>query len=238
MQNQQDNYNITPMDNEQKLFGLSYRPTPSDRELEWDRSKVLLSKTDSKGNILYANEAFIDVCGYDDFELMDKSHNIVRHPDMPKVVFKLLWESLNKGNGFHSILKNMSKTGRYYWVFNDLKVIIDDKGDTFYTGTQKSIGSEIISNSIEPLYKKLLQIEKASGVQSSENYLLGFLEERNTNYVGYIDNLHKVGYDNMVTYNASTPESTSEGKEVNIPKKKGFFSGFFADNGKSTPKKK
>ncbi|WP_309609162.1 PAS domain-containing protein [Flavobacterium sp.] len=229
MQNEQENYNITPSNSESKLFGLTYRPTPSDRELEWDRTKVLLSKTDSKGNILYANESFIDVCGYDDFELMDKSHNIIRHPDMPKVIFKIMWEKIQTGEGFHVVMKNMSKTGRYYWVVNDLKTAKDNFGVLTFTGQQKSVHPDLISKIIEPLYRKLLQIQVASGVQSSENYLIGFLEERNMTYTQFIDQLIFTGVD--------TIQEKDDTIKVSIPKKKGFFSGFFADE-KPTAKKK
>lgn len=206
------NYNITPL-GEEKVFGLSYRPSPSDRELDWDKSKILLSKTDAKGNILYANEGFVDVTGYDDFELMNKSHNIVRHPDMPKVIFKLLWEEIKKGNNFHGIIKNMSKTGRYYWIVTDFKTLYDESDNIIsYIGKQKSVSDKIVNQFIEPLYKKLSQIEKSSGVEASENYLLGFLEERNYTYVEFVENLLTTGKDEK-------------------KKKKGFFSGFFSTKG-------
>ena len=117
MPDQVPNYNISPLDADQKVIGLTYRPTPSDRELEWDKSKVLLSKTDDKGNILYANESFIDVSGYDDFELMNKSHNLLRHPDMPKVIFKLLWENISKGESYMVIMKNISQN-KCNWIPN------------------------------------------------------------------------------------------------------------------------
>jgi len=212
MQTQASNYNVTPL-GEEKLFGLSYKPTPSDRELDWDKSKILLSKTDAKGNILYANEGFVDVTGYDDFEVMDKPHNIIRHPDMPKVIFKLMWEDIRKGKNFHGILKNMSKTGRYFWVVTDFKTLYDeDDSIKSFIGKQKSISDKIVNEFIEPLYKKLLQIEKSTGVDASENYLMGFLEERGYNYVEYIENLITTGKDEK-------------------KKKKGFFSGFFSTKG-------
>jgi PAS domain S-box-containing protein len=218
----EDNYNLVQMDYEKKLINLAYKPTPSDRELEWDKSKILLSKTDSKVTILYANEAFINVCGYDDYELMNKSHNMLRHPDMPKVIFKLLWESLVRENSYHTIVKNMAKTGRYYWVANDIKASKDQNGVTAFTGQQSAVSDDVIKNYIEPLYKKLLQIEKASGVQASENYLIGFLEEKGKSYISYIDSL---------VYNT---QDTTEAKKVT--KKKGLFSGLFLDE-KSKNKK-
>lgn len=194
------------------------RPTPSDREVDWNKSKVLLSKTDIKGTILYANEDFIDVSGYDEFELIGQPHNIVRHPDMPKVIFKFLWDSLKSGKNIHAIFKNMSKTGRYYWIITDFKIIADSDGEIVgYFGTRKSVREDIIVKFIEPLYKKLLHIEEASGMSAAEEYLIGFLEERKKTYMEYIDHL------------------IATGKDDKNKVSKGLFNGLFEK--KETPKK-
>ncbi|MEO6177200.1 MAG: PAS domain-containing protein [Flavobacterium circumlabens] len=186
------------------------RPTPSDREVDWNKTKVLLSKTDTKGTILYANEAFIDVSGYDEFELIGQPHNVIRHPDMPKVIFKFLWDSIKSSQNIHAIIKNMSKTGRYYWVITDFKIISDSDGEIVgYFGTRKSVPEEIIVKFIEPLYKKLIHIEEASGVHASEEYLIGFLEERKKTYMEYVDHL------------------VATGKDDKNKVSKGFFNGFF-----------
>ena len=74
---------------------MTKRPIPIDKEVSWDKTQTIMSKTDLYGTIEYANEVFVDVCGY---ELMAQPHNIVRYPDMPKVVFKVLWENIEKGN--------------------------------------------------------------------------------------------------------------------------------------------
>jgi PAS domain S-box-containing protein len=186
------------------------RPSPSDREVDWNKTKVLLSKTDTKGTILYANEAFIDVSGYDEFELIGQPHNVIRHPDMPKVIFKFLWDSIKANQNIHAIIKNMSKTGRYYWVITDFKIISDSDGEIVgYFGTRKSVPEDIIIKFIEPLYKKLLHIEEASGIHASEEYLVGFLEERNKSYMEYVDHL------------------VATGKDDKNKVKKGFFNGFF-----------
>lgn len=226
MSDQQPNYNFTPLDADQKIIGLTYRPTPSDRELDWDKSKVLLSKTDDKGNILYANEAFIDVSGYDDFELMNKSHNVLRHPDMPKVIFKLLWENISKGESYTVIIKNMSKTGRYYWIVNEIKSSKDSYGLMTFTGQQQSVNPEVINKIIEPLFKKLLHIEQASGIQSSENYLIGFLEEKEKTLPQFFAEVTNNRFEN----NDDLPLSNGP------VKKKGFFSRFFADTSDSKKK--
>ncbi|WPO77936.1 PAS domain-containing protein [Flavobacterium sp. KACC 22761] len=172
------------------------RPNPSKREVDWNKSKVLLSKTDTKGTILYANEDFIDVSGYDEFELIGQPHNIIRHPDMPKVIFKFLWDSIKSNKNIHAIIKNMSKTGRYYWVITDFKILADSKGNIVgYFGTRKSVREDIIDKFIEPLYNRLLHIEETSGILASEEYLVGFLQERNKTYTEYIDDLVATGKD-------------------------------------------
>ncbi|WP_264537585.1 PAS domain-containing protein [Flavobacterium sp. N1736] len=194
------------------------RPTPSDREVDWNKTKVLLSKTDTKGTILYANEAFIDVSGYDEFELIGQPHNVIRHPDMPKVIFKFLWDSIKSNKNIHAIIKNMSKTGRYYWVITDFKIIADGDGEIVgFFGTRKSVPEEIIVKFIEPLYKKLIHIEEVSGIEASENYLIGFLEERKKTYMEYVDHL------------------VATGKDDKNKVSKGFFNGFFEK--KNTGKK-
>ncbi len=213
----QENFGFEKQEELSTILNKSIKVTPSDRELEWDKSKVLSSKTDIKGNILYANEAFIDVCGYDDYELINQPHSLLRHPDMPKVIFKLLWEDLQNSNNYVAIFKNMSKTGRFYWVVNEIKCAKDSVGNTCYTGQQKSISSEIVTNFIEPLYKKLLQIEQASGLQASENYLIGFLEEKNKTFMQYISSIASINI--QEEYESAVGNSKS---------KKGFFSGFFA----------
>jgi len=76
----------------------------------------LVSKTDLKGNIIYVNEFFCTVCGYKESELIGKPHNIVRHPDTPKEVFKQMWETIKSGQVWRGIIKNKTKSGGYYWA--------------------------------------------------------------------------------------------------------------------------
>jgi PAS domain S-box-containing protein len=163
------------------------RPIPIDKEVSWDKSQIIMSKTDPYGTIEYCNEAFIDASGYEDYELISKPHNIIRHPDMPSVIFKVLWDNLKKGENYHAIIKNLAKNGRYYWVVTDFEISKDDSGRvSHYIARRRAVANEIITRYIEPLYKRLLQIEQASGMEASEKYLMGFLEEKNKNYVEYI----------------------------------------------------
>jgi PAS domain S-box-containing protein len=196
---------------------LFKQPTIIDKEVVWDKSRVIMSKTDHRGIIEYANEVFVDLCGYEDYELMGQPHSIIRHPDMPKVLFKVLWENLKQGVNFHAVVKNLAKSGRYYWVVTDFESAKNENGEiTNYFGRRRAVPQEIITNHIEPLYKKLLQIEKASGVEYSEKYLIGFLEEKNRSYVEYINDL-------FTEYERSQkPDSP-----IAVEEERGFFKRFF-----------
>ncbi len=79
-------------------------------------SAVLISKTDMRGVITYANADFIEVSGYSENELLGKSHNLVRHPDMPPAAFADLWRQIQAGKLWHGFVKNRCKNGDYYWV--------------------------------------------------------------------------------------------------------------------------
>ena len=85
-------------------------------ETEVPEHELIISRTDLQGNITYANETFLMISGYEEDELIGKSHNILRHPDMPKSVFKELWVTLSAGESWQGFVKNRRKDGGYYWV--------------------------------------------------------------------------------------------------------------------------
>ena len=101
---------------------LVSQPVIVDKEWSWDKSLTLMSKTDKYGTIEFANDVFIEISGYEDYELIGSSHNIIRHPDMPKVVFKMLWESLKKGENFYAVIKNLTKTGYFIGLLQLLRL--------------------------------------------------------------------------------------------------------------------
>jgi PAS domain S-box-containing protein len=188
------------------------RPVPIDKEVVWDKTQTIMSKTDLFGTIEYVNQAFADVSGFEEDELMTHPHNIIRHPDMPKVIFKVLWENIKAGNQFHGIVKNLTKSGRYYWVITDFEYSRDAKGTIQnYIARRKAVPENVITNHIAPLYKKLLEIEQTSGISTSEKYLTGYLEDQNLSYVDLITKF-------MVE---------NEEKSDSPKKKEGFFSRFF-----------
>jgi PAS domain S-box-containing protein len=165
------------------------------KPVAWDKTKILMSKTNAEGIIEYVNEVFLAVSGYESSELIDKPHSVVRHPDMPKVIFKLLWDELKEKKPTTIISKNLAKSGKYYWVGIDFKVTEKPNGELTFIANQKGLDNELINKIIDPLYKKLLEIEKKSGEKSSENFLIGYLEERKRSFEDYFLNLIKTGKD-------------------------------------------
>ena len=198
-----------------------------DKEVSWDKTQVIMSKTNAFGIIEYANENFVNVSGYEDYELMGQPHNIIRHPDMPRVIFKVLWENLKNGKNFHAIVKNLAKSGRYYWVITDFEISVDENDVIVnYFGRRQAVPQEVIAVHIEPLYKKLLQIEAASGIEYSEKYRIGFLEESKKSYVEYIKELiyeHERGQAKFAQYEEKINAEEEEEEE----EERGFFRRLF-----------
>jgi aerotaxis receptor len=85
-------------------------------ELMVDPVNPIVTKTDVKGSITYANRAFIEISGFTEAELLGKNHNIVRHPDMPPSAFADLWDTVKTGKPWRGIVKNRAKNGDFYWV--------------------------------------------------------------------------------------------------------------------------
>lgn len=97
-------------------------------ETEIPEDELIVSRTDLKGKITYANEAFTSISGYEINELIGQSHNILRHPDMPKRVFKNLWDTLKTEQKWEGVIKNLRKDKGFYWVHATISgVYKDDK---------------------------------------------------------------------------------------------------------------
>ena len=102
---------------------------PTGNERTFGRDEVIVSKTDAKGVITYANRTFMKVAGFEEDELLGAPHSIIRHPDMPRCVFKLLWDTLAAGREIFAYVVNMAKNGDHYWVFAHVTPSIGLSGD-------------------------------------------------------------------------------------------------------------
>lgn len=116
--------------------------------------QYLISKTDTKGRIIYANPAFIEVSGFSQDELIGQAHNIVRHPDMPPEVFADLWLTLKNGEAWEGIVKNRRKDGGFYWVKANAGPIIEQGVVTGYASVRTRAQKEEIARA-EQFYEKL-----------------------------------------------------------------------------------
>jgi len=170
------------------------KPTPIDEEIELDPKRYIVSETDAKGRITFANDYFMEVSGYTEEELIGEPHSIVRHPDMPRVVFKLLWETIKSGKNINAVVKNLAKDGRYYWIFTEFEIRKDtDTGEIIgYHASRKKISRHVIEI-IAQLYAKLLEIEKSEGVEASEKYLIDFLKSKSDTmeFADIMEEIHK-----------------------------------------------
>lgn len=156
------------------------------RELTFKEDEIIVSKTDTKGKITYGNDLFMKLAGYSENELLGAPHNIIRHPEMPKVVFKLLWDTLHQGKEVYAYVLNRAKNGDYYWVFANVTPSYSVDGNVvgYYSVRRKP--SKRALDIIKPLYKQLLDVEKNSGITASEKMFHDLLAKNGGRYDKFI----------------------------------------------------
>ena len=157
-------------------------------ELTIDEHEVIVSHTDVKGKILYANSVFCKYAGYEMEELIGQDHNIIRHPDVPKAVFKLLWSRVLNGESIYAYVKNRKKNGDYYWV-KGFTVPIMKNGQVSHILSYRKKITEYQRDTISAIYKVLTDYERSHTVDESLAFLVSYLEERNLNYDDMVDRL-------------------------------------------------
>ncbi len=156
------------------------------RELKFDDNEIVVSKTDTKGKITYGNDLFLKLAGYTEKELLGAPHNIIRHPDMPKIIFQSLWDTVRQGKEIYAYVMNKSRNGDFYWVFANVTPSYNHAGDVvgYYSVRRKP--SQKALNIVKPLYSKLLHAERSGGVNESEKLLNGLLAEKGGRYDKFI----------------------------------------------------
>lgn len=142
------------------------RPAPVDQEVEYGISEMFFSTTDSRGVILTGNDVFVKVSGYSKDELVGMPHSIIRHPDMPRAVFRLLWDTLHAGRSIAAYVKNLSKSGRYYWVLAYVQPV-----DCGYLSIRIKPTSPILQL-IPGVYKSMLDAEEKGGMDAAVEVLV------------------------------------------------------------------
>ncbi|MCA9179089.1 MAG: PAS domain-containing protein [Planctomycetales bacterium] len=136
---------------------------PTGHERTFGEDEIIVSKTDVKGVITYANQTFSRVSGYSEQELLGQPHNLIRHPETPMCVFQLVWDTISQGNEIFGYVSNLCKTGDHYWVFAHVTPTFDAAGNItgYHSSRRKPKRSSL--DVIQPLYKQLREIEQAQG---------------------------------------------------------------------------
>ena len=123
------------------------------------QGRVIVSETDTKGIITYANRKFCEISGYTQEELIGQPHNIIRHPDMPKEAFSKLWSTIQSGQIWHGLVKNLRKDGQYYWVETEILPAKNENNEiTGYVAARRSSSRKNIEETAV-MYRKMKEKE-------------------------------------------------------------------------------
>ena len=166
-----------------RLSKLDAPKTITNKEKVLGDNDFIVSKTDTKGYITYCNRIFVEMAGWSRFELIGANHNIIRHPHMPKIAFKILWDLIQSKKEFFGFVKNLRKDGGFYWVFAYITPDLDLNGNIIgYTSFRKKPSRKGIET-LEPIYLKLVEAEKSGGISASYELLKETLGATDENVV-------------------------------------------------------
>ena len=163
---------------------------PTDKEIVMREDDFIVSKTDMKGRITYGNKTFIEFSGFDEKEILGVQHNLIRHPDMPRAVFKLLWKSIQDGKEIFAYVKNICKNGSFYWVIANVTPSVDASGQVlgYYSVRRKPHPRAIPV--ISELYRLMCEEERRAGardaIAASTQVMEKFLGEKDMSYEQFV----------------------------------------------------
>lgn len=151
-----------------------------------DRDEIIVSKTDLKGRITYGNTTFLKFAGFPESELIGTQHNIIRHPDMPRGVFKLFWDTLQNGEEIFAYVKNISLDGSFYWVLANVTPSVNESGHVMgYYSVRRKPNPKAVAV-VNNLYREMLMAEQSAGsrdaIAASSRILERHLQEKKLSY--------------------------------------------------------
>jgi len=168
---------------------------PTNVERKFEANEIIVSKTDLKGHITYVNRTFMAISDFDEPELVGQPHSMIRHPDMPRCVFKLLWETIQSGKEIFAYVKNMTKTGDYYWVLAHVTPSLGASGEILgYHSNRRVPDRRVLDGLIIPLYTELSSIEnrdadRKKGLDRSYERLESLLKDKGVAYDQFVFSL-------------------------------------------------
>lgn len=164
---------------------------PSGMESLLGEENIIVSKTDLQGRITYANRTFLEISGYTEAEILGQPHNLIRHPDMPRCVFKYLWDTIRAVNEVFAYVVNLAKNGNHYWVLAHVTPSFDKNGElSGYHSNRRAPNREVLPK-VQELYRELSATEKRhsnpkDGMIASLQQLLDILGSSNLTYDQFV----------------------------------------------------
>lgn len=171
-----------------------FKVEPTGRESPFTDDEIIVSKTDLKGRITYANDVFLRVSKYTMAEVIGAPHSVIRHPEMPRCVFKLLWDTIQAGEELFAYVLNMASNGDHYWVFAHVTPSFDSNGNVsgYHSNRRKPDNAQI--DAIAPLYKSLWDVEQGArgrkgGMVEASSQLDAIMKEKGVAYDQFVFSL-------------------------------------------------
>jgi len=134
---------------------------------------VMITETDLRGRMTYVNRKFVNMSAYEKSELMGKPHSIMRHPDMPKCLFKNMWKTLKRGETWKGYVKNLRKDGKFYWVMVYVSCKYDDEGILIGYIAARKVPEKGSIDTIAQKYRELLETECANENLATISNIIG-----------------------------------------------------------------
>lgn len=169
--------------------------TLTGRERFFEPDELIVTKTDPGGRITYANDVFLRISGLTEAEALGKPHSLIRHPHMPRSVFRLLWQEIQAGREIFAFVLNRATNGDHYWVFAHVTPTFDANGQIVSFHSNRRVPDKgVIAGTIAPLYADLLRIEagetsKQRGMDAAFAHLSGILQQKGLDYERFVFSL-------------------------------------------------
>ncbi|MCC7126236.1 MAG: PAS domain-containing protein [Acidobacteria bacterium] len=172
------------------------RPAPTGREIRFGINELIVSKTDLKGRITYANDVFERVSGFSASELIGQPHNVIRHPGMPRSVFQLLWDTIGAGEEVFAYVVNLARNGDEYWVLAHVTPSYDTNGAPCGYHSNRRLPHDDAIAKVKPLYAALVAEErrhadKREAVRAGQALLNRQLAQAGVDYSQFVFSLSR-----------------------------------------------
>lgn len=166
------------------------RTSLTGRQRFLDENDIIVSKTDTRGILTYVNDTFLSISGYTEEEMLGQPHSVIRHPHMPRCVFRLLWDTIKSGQEIFAYVMNRCKNGDHYWVLAHVTPIVSVSGEMVGFHSNRRAPTPQALDAIAPLYARLLAVEQglegSAAMEASLNELDGVLQKTGKVYDDFV----------------------------------------------------